>query len=141
MSSIIVRKIRARYEDLRSKQRRTCGPQLDRLLREDSAAVTIQERMILPFGRLPLRTLSFFLTDWLVSSRRASAAIHFADLESEYRIFAQVLIAAAFKLKFLFPICLSAQFTAFLTKLRSSEASLTISGRKSRNVLFEASLS
>lgn len=63
---------------------------------------------------------SFFLTGELVSSRRASAATHFADLESESLIFPQVLIAAAFKALFLLPICLSAQFTAFLTKLRSS---------------------
>src|SRR6266704_2210924 len=55
-------------------------------------------------------------------------------------MFEHVLIATGFKRVFLFPICLSAQFTAFLTKLRSSDASLIIKGRKSRNVLSEASL-
>src|SRR5438105_10848006 len=83
---------------------------------------------------------SFFLPDALVSSRSASDAIHFADLESDSRIFEHVWIAAEFKIAFLFPICRNPQFTAFLTKLRSSEASLTMMGRKSRNVLFEASL-
>src|SRR5207245_11610502 len=68
-------------------------------------------------------------------------ATHFADLESESRSLEQVLIAAAFKTEFLFPICLRAQFTAFFTKLRSSEASRTIRGRKSRNVLSAAFLS
>src|SRR5207247_7693676 len=48
---------------------------------------------------------------------------------------------ALLRAMFLLPICLSAQFTAFLTKFRSSEDSLMMRGRNSRKVLSDTFLS
>ena len=58
----------------------------------------------------------------LVSSRRASEAIHLAAFESSLRISLAVSIAFSRSLRFRFPICRSAQFTAFYTKFLSSLA-------------------
>lgn len=87
----------------------------------------------------------FFLTRrWtagLFNSRRASAAIQRAVEESSARIFLAVRIAARFSARFLFPILRSAQFTAFLTKLRSSLDSLRIISSMRRNFASGADLS
>ena len=90
--------------------------------------MTISDRMILALGNRFLIAISLFLTGALVSSQRAWLAIHLPDLESESVISIQVRIAVEFRAMFRLPICLSAQLTAFLTKLRSSEDSLMIAG-------------
>jgi len=64
-----------------------------------------------------------------VSSFRASAAIHLALRESIRWISSAVSMALLFNGRSRFPICRSAQLTAFLTKFRSSVAARTITGR------------
>ena len=99
----------------------------------------LQQRLLGSTSHISLQRIADDgIKDWPPLMDRLSKQPHVVGAAPA--IFEQVLIAEAFKTAFLFPICLSAQFKAFLTKLRSSEASLTIRGRKSRNVLFEASL-
>ena len=62
----------------------------------------------------------------LLSSRSASEAIQWAERDSIALISRAVSIADAFRRELRLPICLNAQFTAFLTKLRSSAASRRI---------------
>src|SRR5260370_4561604 len=69
---------------------------------------------------------SRFCTASLFNSRSASAAIQRAERELCWRILSAARIASRLRRRFLFPIFLKAQFTAFFTKLRSSCASRSI---------------
>lgn len=77
----------------------------------------------------------------LCSSRNASAAIHRADQEPCRRIRSAARIASLLSRGFRFPIFRSDQFTAFLTKFRSSCASRSITARKRMNFASLAVLS
>src|SRR6266571_4056508 len=103
-------------------------------------------RKMRPTPRLPWRSgylfsRSRFKTWGLFSSRKASEATHFAVPESILCILIAVDTAALLSLRLRFPICLSAQLTAFLTKFLSSDAPAIMSGRKSMNSLSFARLS
>src|SRR5882724_4250897 len=75
------------------------------------------------------------------SSRSASAAIHRAAREFCLRIFSASRMAARFSRRFRFPMFRKAQFTAFLTKFRSSWASREIIGSSRKNFACTAVLS
>src|SRR6266403_4459293 len=77
----------------------------------------------------------------LFSSRSASAAIHLAAREFCLRIFSASRMAARFSRTFRFPMFRKAQFTAFLTKFRSSWASRAIIGNSRENFASAAVLS
>src|SRR6266850_6437292 len=77
----------------------------------------------------------------LFSSRGASAAIHRAAREFCARIFSASPLAARFSRTFRFPMFRRAQFTAFLTKFRSSWASRAIIGNSRENFASAAVLS
>src|SRR5216684_278359 len=77
----------------------------------------------------------------LFSSRSASAAIHRAARKFCLRIFSASRMAARFSRTFLFPMFRKAQFTAFLTKFRSSWASRAIIGSSRENFASAAVLS
>src|SRR5450759_2058875 len=76
-----------------------------------------------------------------VSSRRASAAIQRADFEPCSRMRSAASIARPLRWRSRFPIWRSAQFTAFRTKLRSSQASRSQRGKKRSNAPSGAFLS
>jgi predicted neuraminidase len=67
-------------------------------------------------------------------------AIHLAVFESNFFISLATFIAFFLKISFLFPICLKAQFTAFLTKFRSSKDDFFIISKKSSKTTFSNSI-
>ena len=77
----------------------------------------------------------------LVSSRNASAAIQRADRDPCSLMRLAASIASELRPRLRFPICRNAQFTAFLTKLRSSSACFSSSGRNAANLSSPAFLS